>query len=395
MNEPTAATGTAMSSRERVLTTLDHREPDRVPIEFGSPQVSSLLVGSPFGYEALCEYLGVVDRPEPQINVYLNSVKNVDPRIMERFQADLRWVTAASPDVERRPDGTLVDAWGIVLTPTDNFNVIIDADAPLRGAETPSDIERYALWPDLGDPRITAGKRDEAIAHRREGYAVVAGLGAGGRIFHNYSWLRGFDSWLMDMYDNQRLYHALAEKILEIGIGYVEAFLPAVADQADIVYIADDLGTQASTLMSPDAYRTFCKPYHRRLIEAIRRTVPHAKVLLHSCGAIRPLIPDLIEIGVDVLNPVQPKARGMEPPSVKRDFGSELSFMGGLDIQELLPFGSPAQIRDGVRELLEAYAPGGGYIFAPGHEILAEVNPASIVAMYDAALEYGRYPAAH
>lgn len=382
---------TTMTSRERVLTALDHREPDRVPIEFGSPQVSSLLIGEPYGYERLCEYVGVTDYPEPVINVYLNSVKNVDPRIMRRFGADLRWVTAASPDLERRPDGTLVDAWGIVLTPTDNFNVIIDAGAPLRGAETPSDIESYPLWPDLGDPRIAAGKRDEAIAHRQEGFAVVAGLGAGGRLFHNYSWLRGFNSWLMDMYENPRLYHALAEKILEIGIGYAEAFLPAVADQADIVYIADDLGTQASTLMSPDAYRTFCKPYHRRLIEAIRREAPHAKILLHSCGAIRPLIPDLIEVGVDVLNPVQPKAAGMQPLSVKRTFGSELSFMGGLDIQELLPFGTPEEIRQGVRELIEAYGPGGGYVFAPGHEILPEVKPASIVAMYDAAREFGSY----
>lgn len=390
----TAVPGTVMTARDRVLTALAHREPDRVPIEFGSSQLSSLLIGPPHGYEALCELLRVTDYAEPVINVYLNSVKNVDPRIMRRFGADLRWVMAGGPDVERAADGTMVDAWGLVLTPTGSFNVIVDANAPLRGAETPDDIERYPLWPDLTDPRITAGKNAEAAAHRRDGYAVVASLGPGGRLFHTYSWLRGFDNWLMDMYENPRLYHVLAERILEVGVSYAETFLPAVAKHTDIVYISDDLGTQASTLMSPDAYRKFCKPYHMRLVQAIKRVVPGVRVLMHSCGAIRPLIPDLIEVGVDILNPVQPKATGMEPLEVKRLFGSELSFLGGLDIQELLPFGTPEEIRQGVRELIEAYAPGGGYVFAPAHEILQEVKPTSIIAMFDAALEFGRYPIA-
>ncbi len=381
-----------MSGRERVLTALDRREPDRVPIEFGSSQLSSLLIGRPYGYRALCEYLGVTDYPEPDINYYLNSVKNIDARIMRRFGADLRWVTAGAPEVEHRPDGSLVDDWGMVLTPTGNFNVVEDANTPLRNATSAAEIEAYPLWPDLDDPRIAAGKREEAAAHAAAGFAVVASLGPGGRLFHTYSWLRGFDSWLMDMYDNPRLYHVLAERITEIGIGYVEAFLPSVAADADLVYMSDDLGTQQSLLMSPQAYRTFCKPYHSRLIAAIRRAAPRAKVLMHSCGAISQVIPDLIEIGVDVLNPVQPKAVGMEPLVVKRSFGSELSFLGGLDTQELLPFGSPEEIRDGVRALIDAYAPGGGYIFAPSHEILPEVEPSNIVAMFDAALEFGSRP---
>jgi uroporphyrinogen decarboxylase len=384
----------SMSSRERVLTALDHREPDRVPIEFGSSQLSSLLMGQPFGYRGLCEFLGLTDYPEPVINVYLNSVKNIDPRVMRRFGADLRWVMAGGPDVERAPDGRLVDEWGLVLTPSGNFNVIVDADTPLRGAETPADVEAYPRWPNMSDPRITAGKHEEAEQHRRDGYAVVASLGPGGRLFHTYSWLRGFDTWLTDMYDNQRLYHVLAERILEVGIAYVETFLPAVAEFADLVYMSDDLGTQQSLLMSPAAYRTFCKPYHRRLIEAINRVAPRAKVLMHSCGAISPVIPDLIEIGVDVLNPVQPLAAGMQPKVVKQAFGRDMAFLGGLDTQELLPFGSPAEVRAGVRDLIEVYAPGGGYVFAPSHEILPEVRPENIVAMFEAALEFGSYPSA-
>jgi uroporphyrinogen decarboxylase len=380
-----------MTGRQRVLAALDHREPDRVPIEFGSSQLSSVLIGQPYGYQALCDYLGVTDYPEPEINVYLNSVKNVDARIMRRFGADLRWVMAGGPEVERAPDGTLVDAWGLVLTPSGSFNAFVDANAPLRGAEHPSDLERHPHWPDLTDPRITAGKREQARRHHDDGFAVVASLGPGGRLFHTYSWLRGFDNWLMDIYTNPSLYHALAERILGVSIGYVEAFLPAVADFADVVYMSDDLGTQQSTLMSRDAYIAFCKPYHKRLIEAVRRVAPHVKILMHSCGAISSLIPDLIEIGVDILNPVQPKATGMEPLRVKREFGADLSFLGGLDIQDLLPFGSPEEIRAGVRELIDAYGPGGGYIFAPAHEILPEVKPGNIVAMFDAALEFGPY----
>jgi len=311
---------------------------------------------------------------------------------MERFGADLRWVFPGGPEVEAQPDGTLRDpTWGIFATPIGAFYTFEDAKAPLRNAVDRQDIEAHS-WPDLTDPRISAGKREEARRLQEAGYAVVSSPGGALQIFHNYSFLRGFARWLMDMHENPRFYHMFAEKILEVDIAYMEVFLPVVADYTDIVYMGDDLATQNSSMMSLDDYRKFCKPYQKRWVEAVRRLVPRARILYHSCGSLYPMIPDLIDIGVDILNPVQPRARNMEPWRIKKEFGDALSFLGGLDIQQLLPFGTPEEIRTGVRDLIDVYGPGGGYIFAPSLEILPEVKPENIVAMFGAALELGSYP---
>jgi len=159
-----------------------------------------------------------------------------------------------------------------------------------------------------------------------------------------------------------------------------------------VVLLGEDLGTQLTPFMNPDMYREFCKPYHAQWTEAVRRLAPNAAIALHSCGNVFPLIPDFIEIGVSILNPVQPKAQMMEPWRLKKEFGKDLTFFGGFDTQDLLPRGSPAEVREGARELIDTYGPGGGFIFCPSHQIQADVPPENVVAMYDAAYEYGWYP---
>ena len=303
-----------MTSRERVLTALDHREPDRVPIEFGSPATLSMIDGAPYGYGALLDLLGITDAAPPVLaRAFSNSVTNIDPRILAHFGADLRWVGAGGPDVEEQADGTLHDPWwGFDLVPLGAINQADDAAAPLRHATTWDEIAAHPSWPDPADPRVTAGAAAAARAHREAGYAVVANPAVGCLVFHHYQRLRGFDTWLYDMVDDPALYHRLCERILDIDLAIMERFLPEVAPFIDMVFMADDLGSQEGMLVSPDAYRTFLKPYQAAWIAAARRLAPGARIAYHSCGSFREVLPDLIEIGVEVLTPVQPLARGME-----------------------------------------------------------------------------------
>jgi uroporphyrinogen decarboxylase len=194
------------------------------------------------------------------------------------------------------------------------------------------------------------------------------------------------------MYDNPRLFHALAGRITDLDIAYLEEFLPPLEGLVDLVYMGDDLGSQRAPFMSLDLYRRFCRPYQERWIRAVRRLAPGARILFHSCGSVHAFIPDLIEMGIEVLDPIQPLAAKMEPWRLKRDFGDAISFVGGFDIQELLPRGTEAQIRDGAKALIDTLAPGGGFVFSPSHQLLPDVPPRNILAMYDGALAAAGYP---
>ena len=190
-----------------------------------------------------------------------------------------------------------------------------------------------------------------------------------------------------------KFYHQLSGKLLEIGTAVHEQFFSGIGQYLDGVNIHDDLGTQTGLFMSHDDYVQFIKPYTAEIIKTIRKYIrPEAKIILHSCGSVYDAIPDLIEIGVDVLNPVQPLARNMEPWRLKKEFGKDIAFLGGFDIQRLLPRGTVEQIREGAKKLIEEYASGGGFIFATSHNIEPDTPPENIVAAFDAAYEYGRYP---
>lgn len=383
-----------MLPRERVLTALEHREPDRVPVEFGSPDISGVALGEPFGYRALCRYLKLDDCAEPVMNLDSRCVLNTDQRILDRFGADLRWVLPGGAfEAERLPGGELRDpTWGFVMNISGAFTAYPDASAPLRGARTTREIDAYPYWPTGQDRAIWSGKRDEVQAIRSAGYAVVASPGRATALFHNYSFLRGFDQWLTDMLDDPRFYHHLAERILEADLAYMHGFLTEIADLVDVVHMADDMGMQTGVFTSLETYRTFCKPYQARWIAGVRALAPGARILYHTCGAVGPLVGEFIEIGVDILNPIQPRARGMDARWLKKEYGSEICFAGGIDTQQVLPFGTTDQVRDHVADLVDSLAPGGGFILAPAHMIQPEVPPANITAMYDTALACGKYP---
>jgi len=185
---------------------------------------------------------------------------------------------------------------------------------------------------------------------------------------------------------------ALFDKLLQLKLAFWGMALPELADVVDVVAEFDDYGTQTSQLISPRMFRQQLKPRLKTLFNNLRRLAPAARRFFHSCGNIRPLIPDLIEIGVQILNPVHVRAAGMEPLALKRDFGDALVFWGGgVDTQGVLPAGTAQQVKDDVRRNVEALAPGGGYVFSPVHNIQADVPPQNIVAMLEALQEFGVY----
>jgi uroporphyrinogen decarboxylase len=377
-----------MSSRERVLAAINHREPDRTPASFGDICFSSILDAPPFGYRALCHELGIQDCEEPASSPDDGgAVLNIDERVRQLLGADLRCVASGgSLPFQFLPDGASVDAWGLVRHHVGYYWELDDQVAPLRNARTVADLDAFTGWPDPRDPAISAGKRDEARAIRDAGYAVIAVGGTALQVGHNYAFTRGFELFMTDMVDNPVLWHAYCERLTDWAIDYMTTFLEPIADLVDIVQFTDDLGTQQAPFMSPAHYREFLKPYHRRWMEAIHALAPQAKIAIHTCGSVYRLIPDFIDIGVEILNPIQPQARDMEPWRLKHEFGRDLSFLGGVDIQDLLPHGTPDQVRSAVRELVDILGPGGGFILAPSHQFQPDIPAANIVAMYEPAL---------
>ncbi len=386
-------TGT-MTSRERVLAAIHHREPDRVPVSFGDICFSMIFDHPPNGYRALCAELGIEGYEEPVSSPDDGGcVLNVDERLRLRLGADIRSVASGSSrGFDFLPDGSSVDAWGLVRRRAGPYWDLDDSRAPLRDARTLDDVRAWWSPPDPADPAIWTGKREEAQAHRDAGYAVMAVGGTALQVGHNYAFSRGFVPFLTDMIDDPAFFHGYAEMLTDWAIAYMTAFLRPIADLVDIVQFTDDLGTQRGLVMRPDDYRTFLKPYHRRWMEAMHALAPHAKIAIHTCGSVHAIIPDLIEIGVEILNPIQPRAVAMEPWRLKQEFGRDLSFLGGVDIQELLPHGTPEEVRAATGELIRTLGAGGGYIVAPSHQFQPDVPARNIVAMYAAALEDGWYP---
>ncbi|MCF7708693.1 MAG: hypothetical protein K9N52_07330 [Verrucomicrobia bacterium] len=263
---------------------------------------------------------------------------------------------------------------------------------PLAEATCLDELERYRFPDPLDDVRYfeMSAKAKEFMKERQVAY--VLGRNAPG-IFEISLWMRGFENFFCDLISNRKFAEGLLDGICEIKMKYWERALGVVGRNVMIVSEADDLASQDRLLISPRMYREFIKPRHSRLFSFIKEKakVP-VKIFFHSCGAIEPLIPDLIESGVDILNPVQVSASGMDTRELKRKYGDELIFYGGgVDTQNILPRGSPGEVRDEVKRRIEDLAPGGGFIFATVHNIQADVPPENIVAMWEAVREFGRY----
>ena len=210
---------------------------------------------------------------------------------------------------------------------------------------------------------------------------------------NGYGFNSGMDKYFVDMVANPSLYHKLADKFLETNLAYLEQFYGQAGKYIDCAMVYDDLGTQQATLVSHDIYKKRIKPYQKTIIENIRKYLkPEAKIMIHSCGSIYDFIPDLIEIGVQILNPLQPLAKNMEAYRLKKEFGKDIAFLGGLDTQLLLPNGTEDEIEESVKKLIREYAPGGGFVFAASINIQSDTPAPNILRAFDSAYRYGSYP---
>ena len=383
-----------MNSRERLLVALNHQEPDRIPFDLGSTQVTGIHV---VAYRGLRQTLGLPP-VEVQVCDYIQGLALPDDDVVQRLGVDVRGLFPLNShnwkvrEEEAGEYWIYHDEWGIThRRPRPDGLYYSIVEVPLGDPElTVGDIERHP-WPDMADPRRIAGLRAEAQRYRATGYGVVLKDPFAG-LFEMAQRIVGMENCLMMMATDQKLAGALFDKLLELKLAFWEMALPELADVVDVISQADDYGTQTSQLISPAMFRQQIKPRLRILFERVKDLAPNAKRFFHSCGNVRPLLPDYIEIGVEILNPVHIRARGMDPVALKREFGADLVFWGGgVDTQGVLPHGTPQEVKDDVRRNIEALAPGGGFVFNTVHNIQADVPPQNIVAMWEALQEYGEY----
>lgn len=383
-----------MNSRERLLTTLNHHEPDRIPFDLGSTQVTGIHV---VAYRELRAFLGLPPI-EPRICDSIQQLALPDDDIIEQLRVDIRGLFPLNShnwkivNVQMGETWDYTDEWGIThrrLIPDGLYYSAVRH--PLDRPDLSLDEIWAYPWPNTADPQRIAGLRDQALAYREKGKAVmIKGVLAG--IFEMSQRIRGMERLLMDMAADEVLACAIFDKMLELTLAFWEMALPQLADVLDVISIGDDYGTQISQIVSPRMFRNLIKPRQKVLFQRIKQLAPHTNLFLHSCGNVRPLLPDFIELGVDILNPVQVRATGMDPVGLKRDFGKDIVFWGGgVDTQDVLPHGTPKEVKEDVRRNIEVLASGGGFVFNTVHNIQADVPPGNVMAMWEALQQYGVY----
>jgi uroporphyrinogen decarboxylase len=384
-----------MLSRERVLTALNHEEPDRVPVDLAGTEVTGICRNA---YAALLARMG---RPELDVNVVnmLQQLAGVHEEVLQALEVDVRPIETNTPAgfrYEVRDEGdyeSYYDQWGAKLSrPKAGGHYFDYVESPIKES-TLAALERYS-WPDPDDLSRYEGLRERARAIR-EGtpYALVGTCGWGGDILARPQWIRGYAESMLDLAANPDFAEAFLERLTDIAVRGWEHFLDEVGEYLDVAIFGDDLGVQDGPMISPAMYRRLVKPRHARIVETIKARTK-AKVLLHSCGAVGEFIPDIIEIGVDILNPIQVSAAGLgDTAELKRSYGRDLAFWGGAcDSQRVLPFGTVAEVQEEARRRIADLAPGGGFVFAPIHNIQDDVSGEKTQALYRTALEVGRYP---
>ena len=386
-----------MTSRERVCAAMNHQEPDRVPICFGGTGASGIEECPP-NYVAcsnLYKYLDLKQAEKPAISPVGNIVGNIDESCMQRLYSDMRSVA------DNPPGAVVIDAehkvwpflYGMRIKKCGIYDMIDFTNPPMAKLTTEKDIDQYPYWPDINWDTMAGVVEKVKNLHENTGYFVCGMQSFGYFPLNGYGFISGMDKWLMDMKLNPKFYHALCEKFMEKNLAFADKFYGGVGKYLDAAMVFDDLGNQTGPLMSMETYREFYKPYQARIIKHIRKYLrPEAKIILHSCGSMYKFIPDLLEIGVQVFNPIQPLATNMEPWRLKKEFGKDATFLGGFDVQDLLPLGTIDEIREGVKRLMSDYGQGGGFVFGASQIIQCNTPAENVVAMFDAAHEFGRYP---
>ncbi len=376
-----------MTHRERVLRALNHQAPDRVPLDLGGFQTGIMVQA----YDRLKKHLGIGTKTE--ILEPMQQLAVPEEKVLTHFDIDTRYIFPRpakpwKPAKKRDGSSTYDSDFGKQkLIKKSHWHYYEFLDYPLAKADV-KDLDSFPHWPDPDAPARTAGLREDVEAIRsRTDCAIVAVLGSASM---EQAWyLCGLERFLMDIVRNPKFIEKLLDKVAGIEIALYEKFLDVTGKYLDVVQLWGDFGGQDGPLISPDFVRKVIMPRDRDIVRLIKRKT-NAKVMWHSCGAVYDFIPDLIRMGVDILNPVQVAARGMgDTARLKREFGKDISFWGGIDTQHVLPFGSVREVEAEVKKRIDDLSGEGGYVLAAVHNIQDEVPAENIAAMFERAREYG------
>jgi uroporphyrinogen decarboxylase len=383
-----------LTSRERVLTAINNEQPDRVPLVIGVSNATGIKMKP---YKGIKNIAGV-QAPDNYIYDWPElGTAEIDEETMRRLRSDVRGVLDLEPEEvrkrnrERDPHSDYVDSWGSGQTEISEDDWFPSVH-PLPDARTTDDLDSYKDWPDMGDPTRIAHVRDHARQLAEENqYAILATPWLLFPFERAYA-MQGMETFLLNMARDPDFARALMEKIAVYCKQLMGRFLKELGDNVDIIKIGDDLGTQESLMISPKMYRELLKPIHADFISYIKART-NAKILFHSDGDVAPLIDDFVEIGVDILNPIQTSAGSMSDlPSLKKRHGNKIVFCGGIDTHRVLPYGSPAEVRQEVKRVIDILGPGGGCMIGAVHTVMNDVPPENVLAMVDAVEEFGHYP---
>ncbi len=402
-----------MTPRERILTAIDHREPDRLPVDLGAMRSTGMQA---IAYNRFKAHLGI-EGGHTRVYDLVQQLAEPEPAVIERLGVDAvdagwqfptAWRDWTLPDGSpgqvpewfqpRRENG----AWRVYVQDrpiaemppgcyylTQTCWPMLDSLAiPPGGLES---VMPLVMWAGIPTPAFADGLSDENLRrigahcrHLHEDTDYAQMIGFGGNLFEWLTFLRRIDNALIDLVEDRRGVEALLDKLVELHLVNLDKVFAAVGDTVQLIQMGDDLGTEQGPFFSPQLYREVFKPRHQVLFDHIHKH-SKLKVFLHSCGSLYAILPDLIEAGVDVLNPAQISAADMGAAKLKKEFGDALTFWGGgCDTQTILPRGTPQQVYDHVRETVDTWAPGGGYVFCQVHNVLADVPPENVEAMYKA-----------
>ena len=397
-----------MNARTRVITALQHQEPDRVPVDLGA-MMSTGIMG--IAYNELKTHLGIHGGRTRMYDLG-QQLAEPEPEVLQRIGADVlpllisepkAWKPSTLPDgspcevptwftPERQPDGSQVlrDAEGHVVSRMPPGGYYFDGVYhPLADVQSIHELEQYPFYTPIDQATLDDLHARAKHLYETTEYALM--LNGAGSLYEWAQTLRGWDVFMMDLAGDPAFAGALLAKLADAHIRRMEQVLPAVEGYIQAIQVGDDLGMQSGPQISPRLYRKVVKPWHKELYQYIHQHTD-AKLFLHTCGSVYAFIPDLIEIGVDILNPVQVSAKDMDTRQLKREFGKDITFWGGgCDTQHVLPFGTPAEVKDEVKRRIDDLAPGGGFVFTQVHNIQAGVPVENIVAMYEAVQEFGHY----
>jgi uroporphyrinogen decarboxylase len=382
-----------MNSRERVRAAMNHQEPDRIPFDLGGTPMSGMHTTA---YKNLRQHLGLPP-VEIKISDTIQQLAVINDDLTDTLKVDIHNIaprSSAAYNLAYQDEGnytTYTDEWGIGWRMPKQGGLYYDMYRwPLAPYETPEDIKANYTWPDPADPNRFAGLREKALKTIDQGKAVVIGSISAG-ISEMHAWTRGFENYFTDFYLYPDVAEYIMDTVVDIKMVFWEKALEQVGDLVDVVIEADDLAGQKNLFFSPEQYRQYIKPRHTKLFQFIKSKTS-AKLFYHCDGALMPILWDLIESGIDILNPVQKSAAGIDYKQLKKEYGKDLTFWGaGVDTQVVFDRGTPEQVRADVKENIEIMAPGGGYIFSPIHNTQATVPPENYMAMWETLQECGVY----